>query len=40
MHFFFGRLFHFPVPRRALVMVVLLAWTSLPFGGEIRDPPL
>ena len=37
MHSFFSRLCHSPIPRRAAVMLVALAWSSLAFCGEIHD---
>jgi hypothetical protein len=37
MHSFVSRLCHSPIPRRAAVTLVALAWGSLAFGGEIHD---
>ena len=36
-HSFFSRLGHSPITRRAAVMLVALAWSSLAFCGEIHD---
>src|ERR1035437_7312102 len=36
-HSFFSRFCHSPIPRRAAVLLVALAWSSLAFGGEIHD---
>jgi ankyrin repeat protein len=36
-HSLFTRLCHSPIPRRAAVLLVVLAWSSLAFGGEIHD---
>ena len=33
----FRRFCHFPIPRRAAVLLVALAWSSLSFCGEIHD---
>jgi len=33
----FSRFCHSPIPRRAAVVLVALAWSSLAFGGEIHD---
>ena len=37
MHSFLSRLCHAPIRRRAVVMLVALAWSSLAFCGEIHD---
>ena len=37
MHSFFSRLSHSPIPRHAAVTLVVLAWSSLAFCGEIHD---
>src|ERR1017187_9440312 len=34
---FFGQLCRSPIPRRAAVLLVALAWSSLAFCGEIHD---
>jgi hypothetical protein len=36
-HSFFTLLCHFPIPRRAAVLLVVLAWSSLAFGGGIHE---
>ncbi len=36
-HPLFSRLGHPPIPRRAAVMLLALAWSSLAFSGEIHD---
>ena len=36
-HSFFSRFCHSPIPRRAAVLLVALAWSSLSFCGEIHD---
>jgi len=37
MNLFFNRLYHSSIPRRAVVILVALAWSSLAFCGEIHD---
>ena len=37
MHSIGGRFCHSLTPRRAAVLLVALAWSSLAFGGEIHD---
>ena len=37
MHSFFNRFSHSQIPRRAAVLLVALAWSSLVFGGEMHD---
>jgi HEAT repeat protein len=36
-HSFFNRICHSLIPRRAAIMLVTLAWSSLAFCGEIQD---
>ena len=36
-HSSFSRFCHSPIPRRAAVLLVALAWSSLAFCGEIHD---
>jgi ankyrin repeat protein len=36
-HSFFTRLCHSPIPQRAAVTLIALAWSSLAFCGEIHD---
>jgi ankyrin repeat protein len=36
-HSFFSRVCHFPITRLATVMLVVFAWSSLAFCGEIHD---
>ena len=36
-HSFFGRFCHSPIPRRAAILLVALAWSSLTFSGETHD---
>ena len=37
MHSFFSGFSHSPVPRRAAVLLVVLAWSSLAFCGDIHE---
>ena len=36
-HSIFSRFCHSPIPRRAAVLLVMLAWSSLALGGDIHD---
>jgi ankyrin repeat protein len=37
VHTFFSRLWQSPIPRRAAVLLVALAWSSFAVGGETND---